>query len=244
MKGFIWFILGIAAGLAIALIVDKNKPIVISETSSVNIVERQFEVADFTGVKVGGAFNAILNHGEPGITIQVPEDLLPYVKVESIDGILTVTTRGRVKVSSKHSRFKAFITLPELHLIEVSGASNVLATDFTGSDVDVLCSGASDLELGGDVTRISIGASGAASVSFKGLAENVSIDASGASDVFLEGEGAVLRVEASGASDVDTDEFVTDSVSIDASGASSVSYKAAANESIKTKGSASIDKRS
>ena len=57
MKGFNWFILGIAAGLAIALIVDKNKPIVISETSSVNIVERQFEVADFTGVKVGGAFN-------------------------------------------------------------------------------------------------------------------------------------------------------------------------------------------
>ena len=243
MKGFISFLLGVAVGLAIALVVDKTRPIVINETSSANIVERQFDVAEFTGVRVGGAFNAILNHGEPGVTIQVPEDLLPYVKVESVDGILTVTTRGRIKMNSSHSRFKAFITLPELHYIAVSGASNVLATDFTGSDVDVVCSGASDLDLGGDVTRITIGASGAASVSFKGLAEFITIDASGASDVFLAGEGALLRVEASGAADVDADEFGADSVSVDASGASSVAYHAAVNESIKTRGSASVDKR-
>ena len=243
MKGFLWFILGIAAGLAIALVLDRNKPVVISDTSSASIVEQQFNVAEFTGVKVGGAFNAVINHGEPGVTIQVPDEILPYVKVESIDGVLTVTTRVRLKVNSKHSRCKAFITLPELHYIAVSGAANVLATDFTGSDVDVLASGASDLELGGDVTRINISAGGAASVSFKGLAENVSIDASGASDVFLAGEGAVLRVEASGASDVDADDFGADNVSVEASGAASVTYHSAVNESIKTRGSASVDKR-
>ena len=243
MKGFLWFMLGVAAGLAIALVLDRQKPIVITETASTSIVERHYDFEGFTGVKVGGAFNAVLNHGEPGVTIQVPEEILPYVKVEVIDGILTVTTRGRVKVNSKHSRCKAFITLPELHHIAVSGATNVLATDFTGSDVDVVASGASDLELGGDVTRISIDASGAASVSFKGLAEYVAIEASGASDVFLAGEGAVLRVEASGAADVDADEFGADSVSVDASGASSVAYHAAINESVKTRGSASIDKR-
>ncbi|MBO4428244.1 MAG: DUF2807 domain-containing protein [Bacteroidales bacterium] len=242
MKGFIWFLLGVAAGLAIALVVDRTKPIVINETSSVNIVERQYDVAEFTGVKVGGAFNAVLNHGEPGVTVQVPEELLPYVKVECIDGILTVTTRGRVKVKASHSRFKAFITLPELHYIGVSGASNVLATDFTGSDVDVDASGASDLDMGGDVTRININASGAASVSFKGLAEFVTIEASGAADVFLMGEGALLRVKASGAADVDADEFGADSVSVDASGAAGVDYHEAVNESVKTRGSASVEK--
>ena len=243
MKGFLWFILGVAAGLAIALVLDRHKPVVISDTSSASIVERHFDVAEFTGVKVGGAFNAVINHGEPGVTIQVPEEILPYVKVEVIDGVLTVTSRGRVKVNSRHSRCKAFITLPELHYIAVSGATNVLATDFTGSDVDVVASGASDLELGGDVTRINIDASGAALVSFKGLAEYVSIDASGAADVFLAGEGAVLRVESSGASDVDADEFGADSVSVEASGASSVAYHTAVNESVKTRGSASVDKR-
>ena len=243
MKGFIWFILGVAAGMAIALVVDRHKPIVITETSSSSIVEQHYDVAEFTGIKVGGAFNAIINHGEPGVTIQVPEEVLPYVKVESVDGVLTVTTRGRLKLNLKHSRCKAFITLPELHYIAVSGAANVLATDFTGSDVDVVSSGASDLELGGDLTRISISASGAASVSFKGLAENVNIEASGAADVFLAGEGAMLRVEASGASDVDADEFGADGVSVDASGAASVSYHAAVNESVKTRGSASVSKR-
>ena len=243
MKGFISFLLGIAAGLAIALVVDKTRPIVVSEGASANIVERQYDVDEFTGVKIGGAFNAVLNHGEPGVTVQVPEEFLPYVKVECIDGILTVTTRGRVKVKAGHSRFKAFITLPELHYVAVSGASNVLASDFTGSDVDVVTSGASDLDLGGDVTRISIDASGASSVSFKGLAEYVNIDAFGASDVSLAGEGATLRVEASGAADVDADEFGADSVSVDASGAASVTYHKAVNESVKTRGSASVDKR-
>ena len=243
MKGFIGFILGVAAGFAIALVVDKSKPVVITETSAINIVERQYDVAEFTGIKIGGAFNAVINHGEPGVTIQVPEEILPYVKVECIDGVLTVTTRGRVKFNSNHSRLKAFITLSELHYIGASGASNVLATDFTGSDVDVVCSGASDLEMGGDVTRISIDASGASSVSFKGLAEYVNIEASGAADVFLAGEGAQLRVNASGAADVDADDFGADSVSVEASGAAGVTFHPAVNESIKTRGSASVEKR-
>ena len=241
MKGFIQFLLGLVAGLAIAFAVSHLKPQEIAVTQSANSVEQSYELADFTGVKVGSAFNAVVSHGEFGVTIKVPEEILPYIKAEVSDGILTIGTRGNVKLNPKIANCKAFIYLPELRFLSASGASSVLAGDFTGAEVDVESSGAADIELGGDLARIK--SSGASSVNLKGLAEQIAVQASGASGISLAGEGSSLKIAATGASNVDADDFAAESISIDASGASKVYYKEAASENIRTSGSAVAKKK-
>ena len=243
MKGFIQFLLGLVAGLAIAFAVSHLKPQEIAVTQSANSVEQSYELADFTGVKVGSAFNAVISHGEFGVTIKVPEEILPYIKAEVSDGILTIGTRGNVKLNPKIANCKAFIYLPELRFLSASGASSVLAGDFTGSEVDVESSGAADIELGGDLARITIKSSGASSVNLKGLAEQIAVQASGASGISLAGEGSSLKIAATGASNVDADDFAAESISIEASGASKVYYKEAASENIRTSGSAVAKKK-
>ena len=244
MKGFIKFLLGLVLGFAIAWAIDNfKKTDEIALTSTTTTVETSYELADFDAVKVSGTFNAVISHGEYGVTVQVPEEILPYVKVEVKDGALNVGLNGRVKINPKVSKCKAFVYLPELHSIAASGAASVLAADFTGSEVTVRSSGAADIELGGDLAKLEIVSSGASSVSLKGLAENVQVTASGAAGVSLNGEGTSLKVSASGASSVDADDFKVENVSVDASGASKVTYEPAETESVRTSGSAKAEKR-
>ncbi len=186
------------------------------------LTERNVEVSSFDKIRISGGWEVTLVPGEAyDLEINVQENLQDHVTV-SIDGsTLEVGVEGHV---STDERMKIRIAAPEIAGIHLSGAS-VLRTEnvLSGSELDLECSGASELYLEVDCDQITLDVSGASEAYLEGKANGLQVDASGAAKYY----GNSCQVEsadisASGASYAEVQ--VTESLKAEASGASKITY--------------------
>ncbi len=185
--------------------------------------EETFEVVDFDRLEMGDDFVIRVEQGNFfSVTARGDERNINDLVVRKEGSTLVV--RFDDNNNRKHDTY-IDITMPELHEINFSGASNSTVTGFTHEGVfKISLSGASvsQLELVGEVIDLSL--SGASTLTLTGDATEMSAGVSGAS---------VLRafnfpvdeayVNASGASSVKV--TVSDKLNVVASGASSVLYR-------------------
>jgi hypothetical protein len=172
-----------------------------------NIVTQTPDLADFTAVEVSNAFTVDIAQSDTfSVTIRVDDNVVDSLDVSKAGDTL------RIRLT-KPQRFadvtlEASITMPELSGLNLSGATRVTVTGFESVDpLDIVLSGASNLD---------------------GVLEagSVDIDASGASKVSLEGSAGDLSVRASGASSLDLTSFEVDTAGVTLSGASNATINA------------------
>lgn len=144
---------------------------------------------------------------------------------------------------SSSERTVIYVTAPELHGIQASGASVVNSTNRleSTSAFTVGLSGACESSLDIKAPSLSIDVSGASSLNIKGETKDVTIDASGSSgvkgfDLLAEN----VSLEASGASHIDT--YASVKLDGSASGASEIKHKGQATVNSSTSGASSFNK--
>lgn len=192
-----------------------------------------FDFSDFTGINASGGYDIELVKSDIfSVIVEADDELMPYVEVRCIRGILTIEMRKLpLKLSiSKKEEPKVTVTMPVVNSIVLSGSCDLRSNDtFSTSGMtrfSLNVSGASDVEDFGIVApEIVVTASGASDVELQGETTDLDVKVSGASD--FDGENLKaenVKVTASGASDVDI--YVTKRLSASVSGASSCEYKA------------------
>jgi hypothetical protein len=188
-----------------------------------NVVKQERNVAGFSAIEVGGAFKVYLTQGDQEkLVVEADENLLDVIKTEVNGKTLKIYTKEDIRNSEA---LNIYITFKSLKNIDISGACNLISENkLSFDDLELECSGASDVMLTMSANEVEMDISGASQLELLGSAQNVHLDLSGASRMdALEFEVTDLDADISGASHGKM--MVTGELSADVSGAASFKYK-------------------
>jgi hypothetical protein len=188
-----------------------------------NVIKQERQISSFTSLEVGGAFKVFLTQGDKeALTVEADENLMDAIKTNVIGNTLKITTSEDI---SDSKALNIYLTISKLEEMEISGACKLTCeSKLNLNDLDLECSGASDVELKLAANDLDLDFSGASQVDMFGSANEVSLDLSGASDLnALELEAEKYTADISGASHASI--FVKSELSVDVSGAASLKYK-------------------
>lgn len=195
------------------------------------VIKKTFEVDNFTGIDIGGAFDVYFTSGSPSaVEIETNRKFMEKIKASVKDNVLVVNSKG-IKNPDK---LNVYITAPYLNYIEISGAA-----DFHGKSIikteelEINASGASDMILEVEVQHLITDASGASSIEITGTANTHILDLSGASDV----DAHKLQTKSSSASTSGASHArvnASEELEINSSGASSISTTGSTAKTITT----------
>jgi hypothetical protein len=188
------------------------------EDGSGVLVTEDRTVTSFSKVRISGALRVELDRGPLLVEVEFDDNLLEK---------LETTVRGseiqiRCPDCSPTSGAVVRLTAPEIDAVEVSGASRLIVSNVDAEALSISISGASKIEIDGEVGQLEIDGSGASAVEAPNLrTDRLDLDMSGAS----RAEVAVIeRVDGdlSGASRLTLTGNDDPTINVDTSGGSSV----------------------
>jgi phage shock protein PspC (stress-responsive transcriptional regulator) len=163
---------------------------------------KTFDLKDFEGIEVGGAFHVLVSQGdEYHVEFMAERD-------RDIDD-LNIRINGRVLDIDFEDRFHrnrgkviAHITMPNLSSLKAGGASNIKVVSFEDlDDLDIELNGASKAKMDIEANDIKLEANGASHLEIRGFVGRINMDLSGASHFDAKrAEIGSAKVDASGAS--------------------------------------------
>ena len=107
-------------------------------------VSREFPLAGFTAIEVGGHWEIELTRGETTqIKVKAPEDVLENLSVEKQAGTLILRTNK--KWSSRPGKVTVLITMPSLSDLRLSGLVSLELSGFTSENLTVYTSGSTSI---------------------------------------------------------------------------------------------------
>ncbi len=188
-----------------------------------NVVKQDRQIGSFSGLDVGGAFKVFLTQGDnESLVVEADENLLDIITTEVRGNTLVIKTTEDIR---DYEVLNIYLTFKEMDEMEISGACRLVGENkMKFGNLDLECSGASDVELKFSAQKLSLDFSGASQVELYGSAESVELDLSGASG--FDGydlEADIYNVDVSGASHAKI--YVNKELSAEVSGAASLKYK-------------------
>lgn len=175
------------------------------------------DVTDFNQISFSTAINAnITVGGEQSVTVTAEDNILPKLKTEVNNNVLSVHLSGATQTSLP---VKVDITVPDLTSLTASGSCNVKTDGIDATTFKTVLSGACKLTVVGKTDSFDCNVSGASHVSANELvARNVKVITSGAAHAKI---------------------YAVDSVDAGASGASSIRFAGEPTDVKKNKSGAS-----
>ncbi len=197
----------------------------ISSQSFMNIkgtgpsITKDFKVSGFHGIDVSHGFDVILVQGNSeGLTLTVQENLLEYITVEVVQGVLKIYSDKNINATQP---MKARITFKDINKLNVSGGGDVTSeTPVNVQKLDIGMSGGGDVAFNLNADALTCGISGGGDLKIDGNIKNYSLDLSGGGDVTsVINAAAMIDCRVSGGGDVKiTGKGKTSDAKIDISG--------------------------
>ena len=178
---------------------------------------------DFDEIAINGNYEVFLEKGnEPKVVINVDENLLEYIEVESYQGILYISSTKKIRSKEE---IKIFITYRNIERISNSGVSAIFTeSPLVSEKLNLTLSGAGLIEMELDVSTLEIKLSGAGYIKLKGSANNqvVSLSGAGGLDAYeLESTDCDISISGVGGAKVNVSGTLIASVS----GVGSIMYR-------------------
>ena len=194
-----------------------------SVSGSGNVVTRQIQTKPFTRLEVSGSFHVSVSVGSPeAVSVRVDDNLVDSLDVGVSGTALHIGLKSGTSVNN--ATLQADVTVRSLEALDGSGATTISLSNVLAADtLSVSLSGASRLSGPIDVGGGSIELSGASNAELSGSATSLTITENGASQLNATALTIDrLTIDLSGASHADVS--VTGSLSAGASGASALRY--------------------
>jgi hypothetical protein len=188
-----------------------------------NVIKQDRQLGSFSALDVGGAFKVFLTQGDKeAVTVEADENLMDVISTEVRGNTLVIKTTEDIRDSEA---LNIYLTFKDLDEMEISGACQLTGENKMKFDnLDMDCSGASDVELKLAASKLTMDFSGASQIELYGSAEAVDLDLSGASSYDgYDLEADIYFVDISGASHAKI--FVNKELSAEVSGAAGLKYK-------------------
>jgi hypothetical protein len=180
-------------------------------------------VGGFTGIRAGDALTIIISQADTAsIKVDAPEDILPHIKTEVNDAILTISTEGNIK---DDQNITVFITVKSLNSLENSGVAEIKsANKLSCENIDIISMGVGDIGLSLDAKSIKTKITGTGNITLTGTTQVLDAMISGTGNLKASDlEAAKVTANVSGTGDAKV--YVTQSLKADVSGTGSIIYK-------------------
>jgi hypothetical protein len=190
-----------------------------------HVISKSFDKTGFKDIDASSEMNVILKQGpDYSVRIDAEKNILELIEVRKEGDELVVGFKNNVSINPTKD-IKIYITAPEFHKLEGSGACTFSNNDMiTGNEIKLDLSGACNANLNVTVNKLDIEASGASEIEVKGKAVYFAVDGSGSTSVSafqLISENADIQISGAG----DAEVFASKSLKADLSGAGDVQYK-------------------
>lgn len=190
-------------------------------------VTKNYKVSGFESISASHAFNVEVSQGSKyAVQLDIPESYVDYLVVEKRGSTLIIGLKNTLpkRLQNLKETCRAFITMPELNGIYLSGASKINVVDpvsISMGKMDIELSGASSiLNLNVKAPEVEIEICGASHADITAKAGKIEGDLSGASRLTLLGNADELKIEVCGASGVNAKNLQATNVDVECSGAS------------------------
>ncbi|MDR3266984.1 MAG: DUF2807 domain-containing protein [Tannerella sp.] len=205
------------------------------------IKEKEIGKLDFTGIDSRGSIDVIISSSSNvPVKVSGDENLIDYVNVSVVKGILTLRNKEGVSYSTKHG---LKVTVPnngKIKNILISGSSDLLAeSTLTGEEFFVTCKGSSDFKGDINTQKCELNMSGSSDFIGNIEAKHVDINCSGSSDCKITGFAGDCKISMTGSSDFKGYGFTALKADCRASGSSDIQITC--NEEISVNASGSSD---
>ncbi len=145
-------------------------------------VDKDFNVSDFSAIRVSSGFDVILTQGNTeGVTLTAQENLFEYITVEVVQGVLNIYTEENIMATKP---LKAHISFKLIDKLKVSGGGDVTAeTHLNVPQLETEISGGGDLTAEINTGELKCRMSGGGDAAFRGSAKIFNIEMSGGGDL-------------------------------------------------------------
>jgi len=208
-----------------------------------HITSKTENIGSFNSIDAGGAIVVhVKQDSTQSVKIETDENLMQYLEVYTEGSTLVIHPKNGIDLDPSRE-ILVYVSAPSYKSIEVSGASKIIGDNTISANeaLNLGASGASKVmmelsggNIGGDV-------SGASTVELKGQVSKIDMQASGASHIKaydLVADEAIVDV--SGASSIEI--TANKNLKADASGASHIRYKGNASVNSNTSGASNVSK--
>lgn len=187
------------------------------------VTQRNFAVADFDSVSLGGPHNVVVKVG-PAASVRAegPSNELDRLEIEVKNGDLKIRTKKDKWFGSAHKGkpVTVYVTTPRLAGAAIGGSGDMKIDRVEGGKFDAAIGGSGDMEIASlkvEQASFSIGGSGA--IRAAGSAATTDVSIAGSGDIDISGvESRTASVSIAGSGDVKARASDTASVSIVGSG--------------------------
>ena len=166
-------------------------------------VRKAYEAADFSSVKITGAYDMVFTQGDSALVeVEAAENIHEYLDVKVDDGTLILSTKEKVNVD----KVKAYVTNPALAGLGINGAGDV---DIEGpvktDDFAIEINGAGDVSVGKlSCKDMTVKINGAGDLDIKDVdCNDISIKINGAGDATLSGKAVNVEASINGVGEID-----------------------------------------
>jgi hypothetical protein len=189
-----------------------------------SIQTKQYDLNNFDIVEISNSFQfEIKQSAEYSVKASCRENIAPYLDIYTSGKALVIRLKPGVHTNGDLS---AYITLPDISRLEISGASHGSARGFSSqNNLTVIISGASQLDMDIEAGETRIENSGASKLSGKLVAQQTRLNLSGAGHCDLKGSADDSSLDVSGASTLSLKDFQLRNVNINVSGASTATIR-------------------
>jgi len=173
-----------------------------------NVITREREVDDFTGLKVSSGIDVYITQGaKEDIEVEADENLHEVILTEVRDGTLRIWTEYNIRQAKAK---KVHLTYRDLSSISISSAGDVYGTNpMHTEDLNIILSSAGDLELEVHAISVDIDISSSGDARLKGSTEVLTANLSSAGDLYafdLEASKCRVQVSSAGSARVNASE--------------------------------------
>ena len=156
-------------------------------------------ITDFSELEANGMFEIDWRSGPPSLTITTDENLLSYLETGARDGKLSLRARERVLPTKG---LKVVVSSSNRTGSKLTGASELVAHQLTGSSFAVQTTGAAEVKLDGQIDHLLADMTGASELSAKSLqTRTAEISTTGAASADVSVSES-LKVSITGAGEV------------------------------------------
>jgi len=214
--------IALMTGAVLALLaIGCSLPVVRFVTASGPVVTRDYNITDFSGIESEAVYEIeLVPSNSYSIAVTSNENIFEYIEVTKSGSTLKLALKNWVSITGPLT-LKARITMPELRVLELSGASKATANGFkTTHDFRLSVSGAGRVDFDLETGRFTADLSGAGKGQGKLKAADTDIRLSGAANLELEGSAANTVVNGSGAASASLSDFSVKDARVTLSGGS------------------------
>jgi len=189
-----------------------------------NVATETRNPGNFSEIKVTGSMEVYVTQapGEPSVTIEAEENIIPYIETSISGEALRIGQRNNVSITT-HEDVRVHVRLPELNAVALMGSGEIKSKAVLQMD------------------KIRLALNGTGKIDLMLDAPEVEVSSNGSGEVELEGTTRDLVINIAGSGSVDASDLKAENVKVSTAGSGDASVFASMNLDVRIVGSGDVE---